>query len=1003
MDVVSLTERINTPLLLEGRLPEAIDECAAELPVLEPLGLSVGDTIRVTDAQGAMAEHLLQNEFVITGVIDHPDHACWQTQVPGNRNVLVLPEAFDGASLEGCFMKAEILLDGVSEADRFSEEYKTAVAEVMERLEALAVSRASLRDAAIKEQGLAQIDAGQSELQAAAEQLQEARAELDAGWSALHEGEKQIADSEQQLSEGKKQLDEGGNQLWSTGLQLSAAEAELEAARARLAESYGQFEEIKDGVRQTLRSAVSSVLGVELADHIPWASGDSAQVDDPAASAARFPVVSGMTIDLTASPEAYLEQIISSAGITEEDISDAYAAAGRERPAAGDEWNTLLADLRTQLGTTLNGYLDQYKALSDAAQAWDEGHAEYIKGKTAYDSGRTAYENALNQYSIKMAEYTQGVSALESAKEELTDSQGALEKGEARYARSLEEYEQGAALLAQAQAQVDSLDACRWVLLDISGNPSYLNIRNAVNNTADMGMTFALVFVLVGALVIYATVGRIVDEQRRLVGATKALGLFNREIFAKYLTFGVSATVLGMFLGIAAGYFGIQRILLYSYGRFYVYGAGKNAFLIGMTLAVFLIGAALSSLAVWSACSTLMRATATSLMQEKAPDIRHKEAAGERRKGSLYTRLILLNMRSDLKRVVVTVASVAGCCALLVAGFTMRQSVLKALNAQFSEITKYDMQIRFDPEVSETAQSELEALLTDAGTDWMLCHASTRTFSVDGKLLSANLLSGDLSELDRFYARLDPEEDIALSQQGEGIWVRQRVSEMNGVAAGDSITFYDSAMKPYDIPVAGVFRIYAGQEMILDTEQYEKYFGKAPENNAFFLKLDGADAQELKPRALEILGVEGVTDVGETRALYQSLAAVLDLIALMFVGIAGLMAFFILLNLVNMQVNQKKRELTIMRINGFTVREVQTYVLRESILSTALGILLGLGTGALLGHRVIRLLEGVSVRFVRGIQWEAWVLGAAITAVYAIVIHMAALRKVKALKLTDLS
>lgn len=1042
VDVVSLTERISTPLLLEGRLPESADECAAEQPVLQTLGLSIGDTVRVTDAHGAAAEHLLRNEFVITGVVDHPDHACWPAQIPGNRDLVVLPEAFDRDALDGCFMKAVLLLEDVGGADRFGDEYESAVEAVMQRLEALRAAREETRYSEIKNTYQAKLDENRGQLDEARDELDEARRDLDDGYAAADEGERKLQDAQTQLAESKRQLEasqaqleDASNQLYAAEAQLNQSKAELREAqavlqeakslldegRAELEDGWSLLEDAKASVRASIRSAVDSVCG-EAAGQIQWAGRMPSNVDSESATAMDFWITADYRCDLNQSLADNVSAFIESDAISDELLEQAYVSlTGTEE---GFDPALMRAELSGAAASAASSFDGSYSDLASSCARWDEGHAsyyaslsEYRSGKAQYDAGmdqvaagEQSYRNALDRYEAGRRDYEEGLSAYEqgladyeAGREELAAKRSELADGELAYAQALKEYEEGEARLAQAQAQFDSLDPCRWVILDLTGNPSYLNISNAVNNTADMGMTFALVFVLVGALVIYATVGRIVDEQRRLVGATKALGLFNREIFAKYLLFGVSATVLGMLLGIAGGYFGIQRILLYVYGRYYVYGAGKNAFLGGMTAGVLLAGTALASLAVYSACSSLMRATATNLMQEKTPERRRGEGAGGRRKGSLYTRLILRNMRSDCKRVVVTVVSVAGCCALLVAGFTMRQSVMKALNAQFDEITKYDLQIRFDPEVSDAAQGELEALLTESGTDWVLAHASTRTFSVGGKLLSANLLCGDLAALDRFYARLDPDEDRALERPGEGVWVRQRVAELDGVAAGDIITFYDSAMKPCRLPVAGIFRIYAGQEMILDTEQYEKYFGQAPESNVFFLRLNGADADSLKTRAHEIAGVEELTDVAETRAMYQSLASVLNLIALMFVGIAGLMAFFILLNLVNMQLNQKKRELTVMRINGFSVREVKAYVLRESILSTALGILLGLGTGSLLGYRVIRLLEGVSVRFMRNIQWEAWVIGAAITVIYAVIIQMAALRKVKGLKLTDLN
>ncbi len=227
--------------------------------------------------------------------------------------------------------------------------------------------------------------------------------------------------------------------------------------------------------------------------------------------------------------------------------------------------------------------------------------------------------------------------------------------------------------------------------------------------------------------------------------------------------------------------------------------------------------------------------------------------------------------------------------------------------------------------------------------------------------------------------------------------------DISNITVGDTITFYDGEMKPYELPVAGVFRIYAGQEMVLAADQYEAYFGERLKHNTFYLRLNGADMSSLKEAVQAIDGVEEIAEVAETRALYQSLASVLNLIALMFVGIAGMMAYFILLNLVNMYINQKKRELTIMRVNGFTIREVDNYVLREMVVSTALGIALGLGAGTLLGYRVILLLEGTTVRFMRGIQWEAWLFAALITIVFAVVVNAAALRKVKYLKLTDVA
>ncbi|MBP0972455.1 MAG: FtsX-like permease family protein, partial [Oscillospiraceae bacterium] len=481
----------------------------------------------------------------------------------------------------------------------------------------------------------------------------------------------------------------------------------------------------------------------------------------------------------------------------------------------------------------------------------------------------------------------------------------------------------------------------------------------------------------------------------------KALGFYNREILFKYLFYGVSGTFIGMLLGLLMGYLFIQRIMLSTYGRYYVFGAGRSAFRLDMTLVVFAAGILLSSLTVWSACSNLMRSSAISLMQGKVPQISWKPKESRQKAGSLYRRLVWLNMLSDKQRVAVTVVSIAGCCSLLVAGFTMKYSVVKALNRQFDEIEHYALRVEFDPDASADPEQAIRALLADKNAQSLEIRYEQLAFSADGKLTNGELVCGDAAALSDYYTMHDIRTNEVLTAGDSGIWIHKRTAEKNGLSAGDEITLYDDAMNPYTTHVAGIFNIFAGRQMVLSRESYHEIFGEAATDNAFLIICDAADAKSLCEQIRAIDGVDAVSDINELRATYQSFASVLDLIALLFIAIAGLMAYFILLNSVNMYVNQKKPELTVMRINGFTVREVIGYVSYELILSTIAGIVLGWLSGSLLGYRVIRLLESPYLQFVRTIQWESWIWAALITLLFSAAISFLALRKIPRLKLTD--
>ena len=235
----------------------------------------------------------------------------------------------------------------------------------------------------------------------------------------------------------------------------------------------------------------------------------------------------------------------------------------------------------------------------------------------------------------------------------------------------------------------------------------------------------------------------------------------------------------------------------------------------------------------------------------------------------------------------------------------------------------------------------------------------------------------------------------------DGVFIQCRTTETSGKDKGDEIIIYDGTMTPYNVKVAGVFNNYMARNTIMNEASYEKYFGEKPEMNTYFLCLNGADKDKLVEKLDKIKGYESLTPAAEDKGKLELVTNVFNKVAILLLVIAGLMAYFILLNITKMYVNQKTRELTIMRINGFTVKEVKRYLNTETIITTIIGILLGIGVGALMGYIVIRFIEMPHAQFVRTPYILGWVISAAITAVFSIVINAFGTRKVKDLKLTD--
>jgi len=739
--VITVTERLNRPILVEGRLPETLTECAVEKRLAEKAGWHLGDTVEWLEMTESTGRFFLGVEALsITGIVEHPDHV--NLNVPDVLYILVYRDAFDHEAMKNCCMKALIEVDTPAGMDRFSAGYQAAVQAVRERIEALASTRAPLRDAEVRQQ------------------------------------------------------------------------------------AYGELDEAETN----------------------------------------------------------------------------YAAYLEETSASG-----------------------------------------------------------------------------ESAPEEIDEFWASFEQ-----------------IISDQRREVDEMAPCRWIVLDSRGNTSFVQLNTSSKNLASLQMTFSMLFVVIGALVIYATVSKMVDEQRTLVGVTKALGFFNREVFAKYLLFGLLATVLGTFLGILLARFWIEGFVLNGYNIYFTIDLRQPRMFLKPTLIVILGGVFLAVAAVTFACLRLVRMPAIRLMQAPVPKGRNKTVRTQKHVLSLYSRLVLLNIRMDIKRVLVTVVSVAGCCTLVVIGFTLKYSIDKCMEKQYTEVVQYDGRIRVD------YAGDVEEELISSGVEYVPLYDGNVTFRIRDVDMG-ELLCGDIAAIETMFRLNDWQTGEPLAPTDEGIYIQRRLAEIYDLTVGSEFEMTLNGTQTITVRVAGVFENYLGRTMAMSPGYYEALCGETPQSNAFFVRFGDVDREALLSELDETLGFVEHTPADEGKAMFKAATSVINAVVALFIFMAAVMAGVVLLNLTNIYILQKKRELTVMRINGFTTKEVIAYVTRETVITTILGIILGLIFGSAIGYRIVRALEQSFYRLERSICFSGWLYAAIMTVFFTVIVNIIALRKVKDLKLTDVA
>ncbi len=530
VNVISFTERINRPVLLQGQLPQGPEGCAVEKDLARDMGWQVGDTIEITSADGKQAQFLTRKEYVIDGLVLHPDHVA--SSVPDTLYIMVTPEAFDLDIFAGCFMKAELIVDAPREQSRFEGPYTVAVEQVQSRIDAISEERTAIRQAEVDEQI-------------------------------------------------------------------------TKVAEERLIADWDLLENAKEQIRSTIRGKLAELLGEDVANAIVWVTKWQVNPWDEYTNALTFYLTEDVGIDLGLSLRENMENLVATLELPDQVLRGAFVLLKGQGNYSPEAAIALVVD---QIMPVLEKYEDQYEELTRGCSAWDRVHEKFLNG--------TLWE------------------------------------------------------------EIGLPGVCRWIVTDVRGNISFVQLDSSRDSMVRLEMTFSLLFMVVGALVIYATVSKMIDEQRSLVGATKALGFYTREIFAKYLLFGLSGTVLGTVLGFLIARFGVQLFILNGYQIFYRVDITRSTMTFLPTLAVFAVGALLSVCAVWFACRRLLKTPAVALLQTAMPKGRNKTGSGKKSVLPLYSRLILRNIRSDLRRVIVTVVSVAGCCALVVVGLTLRLSLI---------------------------------------------------------------------------------------------------------------------------------------------------------------------------------------------------------------------------------------------------------------------------------------------------------------------------------------
>ena len=1068
LNIQSLTDTMDHAEVLEGELPAAADEVAVDRLLAEALELHLGDTLPISALRGGKP-CLKNSEFTITAIVEHPSFTRAETDYSrgftdigdgsADGYVLVAKTAFDTEMYDGCFSQLLIRGTGLDALNSLGSVYQQKAGALKEKLEALGAQRAALRSDDLYDRAGEQIaDAeqeladGQQELESGKQEYADGEKRLDAAKVQIADGEKQIAENEKKLADGKQQYADGLAAYADGAAQLRAGRAtltaeleengyptDLDEAEKQLKTDREKAADIKDLLMRTLTqvelynedhdSASEEEIKQILVDTLELL-GVSEDINVETTQDAKKAVEKaqeylkkyGSDAVVTATVNVllpYLKLTADQAGVNtllgRLDAADILLASYTMLDK--DTRLTLLMAIVVNENPDLSVAPETLQALIDVV---DDSLAQLdkgLKGIADYRAGAAALSAASARLAEASRQIEEGEQQLADAKKKLAQAKRDYAAGTQKLAQARQDIADGEQTLAEntrllADAQAELEDFVRyeqWTVQIRTDNPSVATAKFYAQSSRRLCYSMALLFVFVGLMVCFTSITRSINESQTIAGVQKALGFRSREILAHYMAYSLLAAAIGVLVGYALGFFGIESVVNDAYAKLYVIGAITNVYVVPEALVIAVVELALIALATWLPCRKLLRRPAVELLKGEnyaGGRTRFYEKWRVWQRMSLYTQTTVNNLMNDGARIIATLVGITGCTALIVMSLSLRSSILSTPVRHFERIWIYDASLVSDTAVPGGHQA-LEQVLDESGADY----TSVRREAVyirdeTGTLNKADLIVPEDAEDLRAFIHLDDyRTGRPLSLTDDGVIVSYTYAKHYGLKAGDTLHLLDTAGRSHDCVVSGISQHYlSSMQVVMTPSCYQHLMGWAAQSNTLYLRYGAADRNAVAQKLQTTEGYFSLTDESaKWIAKFQEFSGSVMLVVYIGLSLSVTMALLVLLNLNIVCVNEKTNELVVMRINGFSIRAVKAYLYRDNIVLTALGILGGVGIGLALGRCVLEILQKIGDNFYTTPNLTDCLIGAGLAALFSLATNLIALRRVNTLSVSDLS
>lgn len=1022
---LSLTgkDELNQLHVVEGQLPKATNEILLDSNLSDAKDYQIGDTFEIL-AKDDPENQLKEHEFKIVGFAQSPEFI--DNSKRGNTNVgngsisafaYLLPEAFQ----MDAYSRMLISFDDLRTEVAYSQNYVDLMNKNKAPVTSLLAPRKQGRLDEIREKALKELNDNQREIDEANAQIEEGAKQLNDALKTLEAGKKELEAGQQtfdsEMANAEAQIRYQRDQLVSAQAELDQQRATLESQQQALNQQSKELTAAEEQLepllaqKATLEASLAQLEGVQqqYGELVVLLDGFAEVPEEaqPSAIEAIKSTASALSAQLSASPELSGAFGTFAAEVTVENIAETQTVIR----SAGD----LIEQQRLEVQQSLTTLATQQQELVAARQALVAGQAQIDAGRDALAQGQAEIDRGfeqLNQGEQTLAEQRQqGQSELDAARQEFETGQEAYEKEAQAFQKlqdeTLPDLKAAQRTIDQEREKLDELEPATFTLLLRDDNPGYLEYEENANRISSIATVFPTIFFLIAALVSLTTMGRMIEEKRTEIGTYKALGYKNSEVSLKFIIYSLTAGLTGTLLGLLVGFYLFPTIIINAYGQLYNMTEFPTPWylsysLIGLAVGLFCtVGISMIVLRV-----DLMSSPAT-LLRPKAPKA-GKTILLERiqplwRRLNFNQKVTMRNLFRYKSRMFMTVFGIAGCTAMILTGFGLKNSISDIVPIQFNEVWRYQGIVTFDEEASTQAIEEYQAAVSqlDLLSATLGMTSENLTVAQTGKASQevTVYVPENPAELSDFVSFTERKTGEVYALGDNGVIINEKLAKLFQLAIGDTIELKNGDNEIFEVTISGITENYVGHFAYFSPTYYEEIFGEIPTYNSELLLFSEALTKEQENQIANDLmkqdRVLNVTFLSDSSTALDDTTEILNIVVWLLIISAGLLAFIVLYNLNNINISERIRELSTIKVLGFYNKEVTMYIYRENIFLTLFGIIAGLFLGRILHGYVLATVELDMLMFSPEIHLLSYLYSSLITLFFTIIVGFVMYQKLK--------